>query len=268
MDCITSQAVAAPSFHNVPTRHAHQRVFTRRYLGESANMPNAEASAQFSVRDLLVLIPLFGSLLAMTWEVGSFIPTGGFTLFSLPEHLLAATNALPAALVSAVVLMVGPLLLFPPEKRPVRLFDQTDEPTARHTVLIAAVIILIIGVGVTVAGLIFRTSPLIGAGVFVITASALLIARPRPLLGYAIIFICSLIITMGFAVDYTRDYLNSPSDILATIHTKNGVYRGKVLMGGERGVLFYEPDQKAFVFQRQDEIQRIEWPRLRLLQAN
>jgi hypothetical protein len=27
-----------------------------------------------SVKDFLVLIPLFGSVLAMTWEVGSFIP--------------------------------------------------------------------------------------------------------------------------------------------------------------------------------------------------
>jgi hypothetical protein len=84
---------------------------------KSAIMPSAEARGSFLVKDLLVLIPLFGSVLAMTWEVGSFIPTGGFTYFSLSEHLLAAVNALPYALATAVVLLVGPLFFFPSREK-------------------------------------------------------------------------------------------------------------------------------------------------------
>jgi hypothetical protein len=234
---------------------------------KSAIMPSAEARGSFLVKDLLVLIPLFGSVLAMTWEVGSFIPTGGFTYFSLSEHLLAAVNALPYALATAVVLLVGPLFFFPSrEKAALPLFDQPDNPEDRRGVLIGAAIFVIFGGAVIFAALIFRVSPFIGGGIFIIAAAAFLIGRPKPLVGYAIVFVCSLIITMGFAVDYMRDYLNSPrSDILSTIHTKNGVYRGKFIMSGERGLLFYQPDQNGFVFERQDEIQRIEWPRLKLL---
>lgn len=231
-------------------------------------MTCAEARGPFPVKDFLVLIPSFGGVLAMTWEVGSFIPTGGFTYFSLSEHLLAAVNALPVALATAVVLLVGPLFFFPfRETGVLPLFDQTDKPVALRGVLVgAAIFFVILGVAVIFAALIFRVSPFIGGGVFIIAAAGFLIGRPKPLVVYAVIFVCSLIITMGFAVDYRRDYLNSPrSDILSTIHTKNGVYRGKVIMSGERGLLFYQPDQTAFVFERQDEIQRIEWPRLKLL---
>jgi hypothetical protein len=232
-------------------------------------MPSAEASGQFPIKDFLVLIPLFGGVLAMTWEVGSFIPVRGFTYFSLSEHLLAAVNALPNALAAAVVLLVGPLLFFPyMEKGAQNLFDP-DNPVARRAVLIGAAIFAILGVAVIIAALIFRVSPFIGAGVFIVAASAFLIGRPQRLVFYALLFICSLIVTMGFAVDNMRDYLNSPrSGLLSTIHTKNGVYRGKVIMSGERGLLFYQPDQSGFVFQRQDEIQRIEWPRLKLITTN
>jgi hypothetical protein len=162
---------------------------------------------------------------------------------------------------------VGPLFFFPfREEGGLPLFDQRDKPVARRDVLIGAAIFVIFGVAVIFVALMFRVSPFIGAGVFIVAGAAFLIGRPKPLVGFAIIFVCSLIITMGFAVDYMRDYLNNPRpDILSTIHTKNGVYRGKFIMSGERGLLFYQPDQNGFVFQRQDEIQRIEWPRLKLL---
>ena len=59
------------------------------------------AGGHLQVKDAVVLVPLFGSLLAMTWEAGQFYPTGGFRLFSLSEHLLSAIGALPITLMAA-----------------------------------------------------------------------------------------------------------------------------------------------------------------------
>jgi hypothetical protein len=52
----------------------------------------------FELKDAALFLPLLGSLLAITYEIGSFWPLGGaasFGLFSLSEHLLWAFPAIP-----------------------------------------------------------------------------------------------------------------------------------------------------------------------------
>jgi hypothetical protein len=48
-------------------------------------------------KDFIIYIPLVQSALAVSWEIGSFVPIGGsaFGTFSLTEHIASARN--PAA---------------------------------------------------------------------------------------------------------------------------------------------------------------------------
>jgi hypothetical protein len=231
----------------------------------SPNIPSSAAGDRFQVKDALVLIPLFGGVLAMTWEVGQFYPTGGFLLFSLSEHLLAAIGSLPFALIAAVAVIVA-IPFFPPSKGLVHLFfGSTPKAVARRDLLISAAITFLSGIVAIVTGVILRKAGFFGLGIFFVGFAAFFISRPSPIIVYAFFFVCSLIITMGLSIDQMRLYLNENPNLVSTIYAKTAVYRGKVIMSGEHGLFFFRPDQHDFVFQRQDEIQRIEWPRFKLM---
>jgi hypothetical protein len=226
-------------------------------------MPSSEGR----VKDVVVLIPLLGSLLAMTWEAGQFYPIGGFRLFSLSEHLLSAIAALPIALIAAVVVIVA-LTFFPSSPELIQhFFGHASKPVTRRDLLIGGAIIALFGIADIVAGVILRKASVIGGGILVVGLAALFISRPNPVIVYAFCFVCSLLVTLGLAIDEMRGFLNTDPKV-STIYTKTATYRGKVIMSGERGLLFYRPDQNDFVFQRQDEIQRIEWPRVKLMIGN
>jgi hypothetical protein len=60
------------------------------------------------LKDAAILLPIVASSLAVSWEVGRFIPFGGFFLFNLSEHLLAAMAYLPTAITFSVA---GALLI-------------------------------------------------------------------------------------------------------------------------------------------------------------
>jgi hypothetical protein len=64
--------------------------------------------ASLTLKDAAILLPIVASSLAVSWEVGRFIPFGGFFLFNLSEHLLAAMAYLPTAITFSVA---GALLI-------------------------------------------------------------------------------------------------------------------------------------------------------------
>jgi hypothetical protein len=66
---------------------------------------NDEQAGDFGpYRELLVLIPLVGTALAVAFDVGYFtgVDINFFTFFSLSEHIVFALEVLPAALAGAV----------------------------------------------------------------------------------------------------------------------------------------------------------------------
>jgi hypothetical protein len=228
-------------------------------------MPSAEARGQLQVKDFVVLIPLFGGVLAMTWEAGQFIPTGGFRLFSLSEHLLAAIGSLPFAFIAAVVVILA-VTFFPSSEQLVQhFFGSTPKAMIRRDLLIGVAIFSLFGIGAIATGVILRKAGFFGLGIFIGGFGAFFVARPNPVIVYAFCFVCSLIVTMGLAIDEMRGFLNANPNQVSTIYTNTATYSGKVIMSGERGLLFFRPDQNDFVFQRQDEIKRIEWPRFKLM---
>jgi hypothetical protein len=80
-------------------------------------------------RDVVVVLPVVASTMAISWQVGRMLPFGGFRFFSLTEHLIAATAALPVALITTLWLGVifGALQKagygIKPPRRPVMLFS-------------------------------------------------------------------------------------------------------------------------------------------------
>jgi hypothetical protein len=62
-----------------------------------------------SLKDLAILIPLVGIVLAVTYDVGFFYGIGieYFTLFSLQEHILFALQAIPTAFALAFAVPSG-----------------------------------------------------------------------------------------------------------------------------------------------------------------
>jgi hypothetical protein len=66
-----------------------------------------ELQQRLSPKDFVIYVPLFGSALAISWEIGSFVPIGGsaFGTFSLTEHIAFALQALPLAFVFATMPM-------------------------------------------------------------------------------------------------------------------------------------------------------------------
>jgi hypothetical protein len=62
-----------------------------------------------SARELLVALPILGTTLAITYDVGFFygIDIGYFTLFSLAEHIVFALEAIPSAFVGALMVPMG-----------------------------------------------------------------------------------------------------------------------------------------------------------------
>jgi hypothetical protein len=60
------------------------------------------ANNSWTTKDMVIAIPLFGSGLALAWEVGYFlrIRGGAFNMFSVAEHLSFALQALPFAILA------------------------------------------------------------------------------------------------------------------------------------------------------------------------
>lgn len=66
---------------------------------------------QISVREWAVALPLFGAVLAITYDVGFFYGIGisYFTSFSLAEHILFAFQMIPVAFGIAIMIPTGVL---------------------------------------------------------------------------------------------------------------------------------------------------------------
>jgi hypothetical protein len=63
-------------------------------------MSDTKQFAFSNLKEIAVLVPVFGSTIAVTYDVGFFwgLDINYFTLFSLTEHLVFAIEALPFAL--------------------------------------------------------------------------------------------------------------------------------------------------------------------------
>jgi hypothetical protein len=233
------------------------------------------AASSFETKDALVALPFVGSAIAMSWEVGSFIPISGigggtFGLFSLSEHLSFAIEALPIGLVCAAML---PIIFSgasrPPRSHP-RRPSRADGRSIRIGIRIGVTILALVGAGIAALRIYGRSSPMLvlSFAVFALTATFALyppamLLWPKQLFVAAAAFAMAMAMALG--LDYTREILNVPGR-----HTVHAVINDAnkeivVLRTGERGLLIYEPDSRRFAFAKWDTVKGFDWPRQPIL---
>jgi hypothetical protein len=228
------------------------------------------AAPSLATKDALVALPFVGSAIAMSWEVGSFIPISGiggstFGLFSLSEHLTFAMEALPFALVFAALLPV----IFAGASKPLRRRPRPpDGRSMRIGLRIGFTIFAVIGTGFAALGIYLSSSPVLVLSFAVFALAAIYGLYPPAIFSKRLIIgiaAFAMAIAMAFGVDSTRDILNFPGR-----HTVQAVINDirkevVVLRAGERGLLIYEPDSRHFAFAKWDAVKGFDWPRRPIL---
>src|SRR5215471_7663425 len=128
--------------------------------GRFADLMNSLKSLpQLQAKDWLVVVPLLATCIAITYELGSFLPLGAesFALFSLSDHLLWAIEVLPAACASAAAFLIGGAFVLVLDRKPTTEAKVEAEPAQGAGRLISgstkfAALFFVIGVaGVFVA---------------------------------------------------------------------------------------------------------------------
>jgi hypothetical protein len=211
------------------------------------------------VKDFAVLLPLFGTSLAIAWEVGRFTPTGGFNLFGLADHIVAATTALPIALAMGAYFF---LMFFLTAATSEKLLS----PESRKPALIALSLVLPFAVLLFWGrGLNWKTIE--GSDMVVLGVLALLVINhlwfryelTAPI-GIGFFFIVAILMSLTLSSELVKTEMAraDAGQGVATITTKAATFKARVLMAGDRGLLTYRPDTKQVLFQRADELVTLE----------
>lgn len=209
-------------------------------------------------KEFIFLIPLLGSALAITYDVGYFAGVGGsfFTLFSLNEHIVFALQALPIALFAATALV---LFLHYLDRRFIRLVHKRS-PVIFWSVLVLSALTLL---AVSTVLLPWSAFALMMLSVSCASLPVSPWMAPVPRAIFASFAAAMFTFSFGYAVAVrsvqTPDRLVPNMRALATIETKSGggAIQGKILRSGERGLLIFEPDKKRATMLRWDEIKQI-----------
>jgi hypothetical protein len=212
---------------------------------------------QLLSKDLVVFIPLIGTVIAISYDVGYFygIDVKLFTLFSVSEHIVFALEATPFALAAAIVVaaFVGTgvdrtvgLAVYVAgqkiQKRKTKLYIDVT--------LIAAVIILI-GAVIYFRKLWVAASLVSGMSVALLRILPLA-NRTIYLVAGALVIICAF----GMGHDFARSYvLHGPTT--HSIQLENETLSVKLIRSGDRGLLYYEPKSKQLSFLRWEAVKRL-----------
>jgi hypothetical protein len=233
----------------------------------------------FSAKDAMVAIPITASVLALCWEVGSFVPIRGaaFSYFSIPEHLAFAVPALPVALMFATALFFSEIAArqifdrlvygrWSPGPSEITKIDNSVRQNLSRLSIWIMVICFATFVGVLEVAKLFKSATIGAMALSSLLAGSTQIARARTsrfpliLLGAGI---SVLFLAFALGVDSTRALLNNAD--IETIDTVDGQMTAVVVKSGERGVLLYDRSRGSFAFRKWDSIKRTEWLRKPLL---
>lgn len=217
--------------------------------------PDTSAAVFATGKDFLVLVPLVGTALAVTYDVGYFNGFGirFFSFFSLSEHIVFALSAFPEALVFAFGIGV---------------ISHYRIPLTRGLKAHRASIWIMIGAVVLLNGLFLLFGAYVAvAGTFI---SAMFIAFSISIKDVVIrmVFVAAAALLLAYVVGYeaSRSYLyptflenylfNQPrSTIVET--TTAGKIEAKLIRSGDRELLFFDVKAKQVILLRWDEIKAV-----------
>jgi hypothetical protein len=221
---------------------------------EATGNQSSSKIEQVFPKEALVLIPLIGSTLAITYDVGYFygIDISFFTFFSVTEHFIFAMEALPLAFSFAVVIM------FLIGTEPARRLKQRSEKRDTNKWL----------------GWLMLLFPLLGLAWIVISivyygrVGAISAVIAGTIMGYLyktsqsrnVIFIglgvVVLLLAWGTGFDFGHSVLREVNTS-HSIQTGNQALAVNIIRSGDKGVLYYEPKEKQIGFLKWDQIQKI-----------
>jgi hypothetical protein len=244
----------------------------------------SEEKRGISAKDFLVFVPAAASAMALSWEVGSFLPIGGgsFMLFTLTEHLLFAVQALPLTLVIASCIILGIAMSKPMEPiadKSLKKIESPDIPSnadpdvrlamlrkrvsrLKLGILGARLALIALGMIFIFTGFRFPLAIFIISGLGTAVAAVLIETSPKstqPRL-VAWLLIVGLGIAMAFGSDYSRLALNNDRNIV-DIKVRQVTKKAVLVRSGERGVLLYEPQIGRFSVEKWDAVEGLDWER-------
>ena len=227
-------------------------------------MSTGNALPRLDIKDLAVLVPLLGSGLAVTYEIGSFYPLGAiaFGLFSLSEHLLGALAAFPIVLAllgtSILAYWQFSIVTFRRSLRRRRPDEGRRKKRINNLILFA-----LVGLGAILvwAGWKNRSAFYIAVGLCSFgSASLAFLPRSTRIRLHILMLVVAFAFLLAGAVgvDHTRKALLSRC--VAEFAFKDGVKSAVLVRSGERGILLYDPARNQFTFDKWDDLKSIGWP--------
>ena len=207
-------------------------------------------------KDILLLIPVLGSGLAIVFDVGYFsgIDINFFTLFSLNEHIVFSLEALPPSLIA--VLLSG-----------CWYYWRQGKPLSSPKMHFAMIWIkwALILVNAVLFAFVFKAYVLVLG--FLLAAVVARLANNATVVPLRLMSVCLsatiIIFVTGyfFADNYISEWRFWPLPdqyVTTVISTKNdGDIEARVIRSGDRGILYLDLKSKQLSLLRWDEIKRL-----------
>jgi hypothetical protein len=227
------------------------------------SMEDPKLSAPLALKDYFVFVPLAGSALAISWEIGSFYPISGaaFGAFSLAEHLAFALQAFPLgyviALGASILYSVGTL-------RRARASFRSKARIKRLSV----VLLLGLSLGASAAlGLALgmwdsgaHTIPYITFVSLCLVSLVLLLLLASDLPPYttsAWLLLLAFFLAFSLGVDSTRIAIEKAP--ISVIETDTGKLEIRVLRANPSAIVGYDPTSSYFVLLKGDRVKQRAW---------
>lgn len=212
------------------------------------------------LKDALVFIPLIGTAIAVSFDVGYFwgIDINFFTLFSITEHIVFALQAAPMAFAIAILLVA-----FLGTRAHVVFGDKIEAAGKRVRSKYLLIALSVVPILVLLVAIYFRLIAAVisaVAGVFIALFQTLPFSQKTT---YLIAGSLMMIAAFALGHDFGHTYVSygkgnhsiqvdkelSPTPLLV-----------KIIRSGDRGVLYYEPATKQLGFLRWDAIKKLTSP--------
>ncbi|MCK1386455.1 hypothetical protein [Bradyrhizobium sp. 21] len=223
-----------------------------------------QSAEKFILKDWAVFVPTLGTALAISWQVGSLFPLGGFYFFGLSDHLVAASKSLPIGLALSALVVVC-YTVFLSNRSPSELSNFAVK---------AALCVALIGYPLTALFAYLEWNDIempfvLSALTLSLLVTFLGIVTRHPIDGSLLLFMIFTLLIMlstSFANDLTLWRLSRIEDgkfpLSSIVSKSGGVSKGVVFMAGDRGYLLYAP-RRSVTFIRSDEVVMIDIARSR-----
>jgi hypothetical protein len=208
---------------------------------QAATVPTDKPTLRLEVKELVVVLPAMASALALTYDVGFFsgIDIRFFTLFSLSEHIVFALQAIPFALV--MVTWFAATVRHAESAKAFRGAKLSGYITGIS--LVACFFVLMPGIYS------FVLLP-----VFVVILNRYVERRRESQLFGLVLVLFFFVLLLG--QDLSR-LSTSARAYTYTVTTDKGIFEGKLIRSGERGLLFYEPVADQYRILRWEGVQSV-----------